>query len=251
MLFEGRRVGIKFLIWGFALENENTVPERKPAAGANQITYARGEEWTNIITHIVGGALSLVAAVLMLIRVSKTGDGLKITSIALYSFVLIEMYVMSALYHAQPVGRRRRAVFRRFDHCSIALLIAGTYAPFMLIGFVDLGGAAKVWGIVIASIVLAMAILVIVFNAINVAKFRVFCMIAYVIMGWCCVMRADLLLRLPGHAFVFLVVGGAVYTLGILFYRIKRIPWNHAIWHFFVMAASALHFVAVYCYLLG
>lgn len=251
MLFEMRRVGIKFLIWGFALENENNVPKRKPAAGANQIVYSRGEEWTNIITHIVAGALSLVASVFMLLRVSRTGDGLKITSIALYSASLIEMYVMSALYHAQPVGRRRRAVFRRFDHCSIALLIAGTYAPFMLIGFVDLGGAAKVCGIVIASVVLAMAILVIVFNAINVAKFRVFCMIAYVIMGWCCVMRADLILRLPGHSFLFLVLGGATYTVGILFYRIKRIPWNHAIWHFFVMAASALHFVAVYCYLLG
>lgn len=225
--------------------------ETKPVSGANQIQYSRGEEWANIITHMVGAALAVAASACMLVRVSLSGLGaLAIVSVALYSFSLIVLYVMSTLYHAMPVGYKRRAVFRRFDHCSIALLIAGTYAPYMLIGLVQMGGSAAVWGIVIASVILAMAILVITFNAIDVAKFRVFSMIAYVLMGWACVLRIDLVIKLPGHAFLFLILGGVAYTVGILFYRIKRIPWNHAIWHLFVIAGSVWHFVSIYCYLL-
>ena len=234
------------------MPTSDTQDKKPAAAGANQIAYTRGEELANIITHLVGAVLAVTGGTFALVRVALSGLGpLAITAVALYVFALVEMYVLSTLYHAMPVGYRRRAVFRRFDHCSIALLIAGTYAPYMLIGLVQMGGSAAVWGIVIASVVLAMAILVIVFNAINVARFRVFTMIAYVIMGWCCVIRIDLLLKMPGHTFLFLIVGGAVYTIGILFYRIKKIPWNHAIWHLFVIAGSALQFVSIYVYLLG
>ena len=88
----------------------------------------------------------------MIVKVSLSGLGaLAIVSVCLYSFSLLMLYIMSTLYHWQPVGKRRRAVFRRFDHCSIALLIAGTYAPFMLIGMYS---ANKVWAIVLASVVL-------------------------------------------------------------------------------------------------
>lgn len=218
---------------------------------ANQIAYSRVEEWFNRISHLVGSALAGVAGILMLYRVcTHNPRPLPIVAVSLFTFALIELYVMSTLYHWQPYGKTRRAVFRRFDHCSIALLIAGTYAPYMLIGLVDMGGSSAIWGIVIASVVLALAVLVIVFNAINVNKFKVFCMIAYVCMGWACVIRADLLLKLPGACFWYLLAGGIVYTVGIIFYRIKKMPFNHAIWHFFVMAGSALHFVSVYCYLL-
>lgn len=226
--------------------------EKTPVAGANQIAYSRGEETANIITHLVGALLAVAGGALALRRVILAGaQPLAVTSVALYVFSLITMYVMSTLYHSMPVGYRRRAVFRRFDHCSIALVIAGTYAPYMLIGLVRMGGSAEVWGIVIASVVLAMAVLVVVFNAINVARFRVFCMIAYVIMGWSCVIRIDLLLQMPGHTLMFMLLGGAVYTVGILFYRIKRIPWNHAIWHLFVIGGSVLQYISIYCYLLG
>lgn len=217
----------------------------------NQIAYSRGEELINIWSHLVGAVLAVAASVLMIVRVSlHLKSGLSITAVCLFLLSLINLYLMSTLYHAQPFGKVRRAVFRRFDHCSVAFLIAGTYAPYMLIGLAGMGGAAEIWGIVIASVVLFTAVLVIVFNAINVNKFKVFCMIAYIIMGWACVIRIDLLLKLPGACFWFLLGGGAAYTLGLIFYRVKKIRYNHAIWHFFVLAGSALHFVSIYCYLL-
>lgn len=229
--------------------------ERQRRVYSNQVGYSRGEETANIITHALGAFLSVIASVCMIVRVARTGQPLAIVSICLYSFCLIELYVMSTLYHAQPLGRTRRAVFRRFDHCGVALLIAGTYAPYMLIGLSILGRAQAyanfVWGIVIASVVLGMAVLVIVFNAVNVQKFRVFSLIAYVVMGWACVIRLPALYRAIGTgAFWFLLSGGVVYTVGILFYRIKKIPWHHFIWHLFVLAGSALHFVSIYRYIL-
>lgn len=235
--------------------------ERARRSYSNQIAYGKGEETANIISHALGAVLSVIASVFMIVRVSYsgsppvTGNALAIVSVCLYSFCLIELYVMSALYHAQPLGKTRRAVFRRFDHCGVALLIAGTYAPYMLIGLSILGRQADpadfVWGIVIASVVLGMAVLVIVFNAVNVQKFRVFSLIAYIVMGWACVIRLPALYRaIGGGAFWFLLGGGIAYTAGIIFYRVKRIPWHHFIWHLFVLAGSALHFVSIYCYIL-
>lgn len=220
---------------------------KKQRRAANQIVYSKKEEWFNRISHLVGASLSLIASALMIVKVSLSGLGaLAIVSVCLFSFSLLVLYIMSTLYHWQPVGKRRRAVFRRFDHCSIALLIAGTYAPFMLIGMY---AESKVWAIVLASVVLGFAVLSVVFNAIDVNKFKVYCLISYVVMGWACVIRIDLLVRnLP--AFIFLIAGGIVYTAGIIFYRIKSIPNNHAVWHMFVMGGSILHFVAIYFYLI-
>lgn len=234
------------------LEQKTAEQPVQAALSPNQIAYSRAEERINIVTHLAGAVLAIVASVLMIVRVSmRFTHAPAVVAVCLFSLSLINLYVMSTLYHAQPVGKVRRAVFRRFDHCSVAFLIAGTYAPYMLIGLFDMGGSARVWGIVIASVVLMLALLVIVFDAINVNKFKVFCMIAYVIMGWACVIRVDLLLKMPGASFWFLLSGGIVYTAGLIFYRIKSIKFNHAIWHFFVLGGSVLHFISVYCYLLG
>jgi hemolysin III len=218
----------------------------------NQIAYTKAEEWINILSHLVGSVLAVAASAAMIVRISlHFTHASAVVAVCLFSLALMNLYIMSTLYHAQPFGKVRRAVFRRFDHCSVALLIAGTYAPYMLIGLYNMGGSARIWGIVIASVVLAMAVLVIVFNAINVHRFKVFCMIAYVLMGWACVIRVDLLLKLPGACFWYLLAGGIVYTVGMIFYRIKKIPLNHAIWHIFVLGGSILHFVSVFCYLLA
>ncbi len=218
----------------------------------NQIAYSRGEEKINVITHLIGTVLSAAAAVFMLVKVctAQPVSALSVVAVSLFSLALINLYLMSTLYHSMPLGKTRRAVFRRFDHCSIAFLIAGTYAPYMLIGFNRLGGSTAVWGIVIASVVLAIAVLVIVFNAVSPEKFRVFNMVCYVLMGWCCVIRADKLIALGWGCFGFLLAGGVLFTVGVVFYRIKKIKFNHAIWHMFVLMGSALHFVSVYCYLL-
>lgn len=238
--------------------NDSNNTQTKPLS-PNQISYSKGEEKANIITHLVGAALAVVAAVFLVVKVARGYDvfgGLGIVAVCLYSFCLIELYVMSTLYHAQPFGKKRRAVFRRFDHCSVAMLITGTYAPYMLIGLSILGAktnpASFVWGVVIASVVLTMAVLVIIFNAINVHKFRVFSMIAYIVMGWACVLCIPQLFSAIGiPCFVLLLVGGIVYTVGIIFYRMKKLTWNHAIWHFFVLGGSILHFISIYFFLLG
>lgn len=221
--------------------------KKQARRAANQIVYSKTEEWINRISHLVGASLALIASVLMIVKVSLSGLGaLAIVAVCLFSFSLLVLYIMSTLYHWQPVGKRRRAVFRRFDHCSIALLIAGTYAPFTLIGMY---AYSPVWAIVLVSVVLGFAVLSITFSAIDVNKFKVYCLISYVLMGWACIIRVDLLVKnLP--AFLFLIAGGLVYTVGIIFYRIKSIPYNHAIWHFFVLGGSILHFVAIYFFLI-
>lgn len=228
------------------LENEKRNP--------NQIRYSRGEEMFNRISHLVGAALSGLGSAFAIYKTCLAyGEvgALGVTSVCLFSVTLLLLYIMSTLYHWRRVGSKSRSVFRRFDHCSIALLIAGTYAPFMLIGMYSGGGTARVWAIVLAAVVLAFAVLSCVFNAIDVNKFKVFSLISYVVMGWACVVRIDLLIKtiaLP--AFILLLAGGVVYTIGIIFYRMKSIPWNHAIWHLFVMGGTALHFLAVYLYII-
>lgn len=102
---------------------EKEIRKREKRA-ANQIVYSKSEEWINRISHLAGAGLALIGSVLMIIKVCLSGLGaLAIVSVCLYSFSLLILYIMSTLYHWQPVGKRRRAVFRRFDHCSIALLI--------------------------------------------------------------------------------------------------------------------------------
>lgn len=221
--------------------------------------YERGEELFNIISHLVGTVLAVAAAALMIVKVSlRAADGayphpaLAIVSICIYGAGLIILYLMSTLYHSRKEGRAR-AVLQRIDHCSVAILIAATYMPFTLIGLVNKGTAPTdfIWGIVIASVVLALGILVIVFNAINVHRFKLFCMIAYLLMGWCVIIRIyHVYLAIGLASFLFLLFGGIVYTVGVFFYQKKSIKYNHAIWHLFVLGGSILQFISVYWFLL-
>ncbi len=235
--------------------------EKNNKNSVNQIYYTSGEEWFNIISHIVGAGLAVVAAVLMITKVSifayrgkYSYPALAIIAICLYGVSLMVMYLFSSLYHSRKHGGKPRVVFRRFDHCAIPILIAGTYAPFTLIGLVEYGTkqpADFVWGIVIASVVLATAVLTLVFNAINPHKFRKYSMIAYITMGWCVLIRIFYVIKAIGFwASIFLGLGGVVYTIGILFYSCKKIKFNHAIWHLFVLFGSIFHFMSVFFYLI-
>lgn len=217
-----------------------------------QIAYGKGEELTNIITHAIGAVLSVVGLILLMIKVvSLNYAPVGIVSCFIYGLAMICMFTISTLYHAMPFGTRRRAVFRRLDHCSISILIFGTYAPLMLIGMMSGPRADLIWGYVLFSIVAAMAILSIVFNAINVTKFKVFSLIAYVVMGWACIIRIHRIVALCGWGCVgFLLGGGLFYSIGIIFYAIKKIPFNHAIWHLFVLGGAIMHFVCIYTYLI-
>lgn len=187
----------------------------------------------------------------MLKTVALGYSALGITAAFIYGLSVTVMFAVSALYHSMRYGSTARAVFRRLDHCTIAVLIFGTYAPVMLIGLAGGTATDAIWGYTLFAVVAATAMLTVVFNSINVTKFKVFSLVAYVIMGWACIVRINRIAALCGWGcFWFLLGGGLVYSLGIIFYAIKKIPFNHAIWHLFVLGGAAMHFVCIYSYLL-
>lgn len=203
-----------------------------------------GEEIFNAVTHGVGAVLSLVALMLMLMRTVPGGDPWRIASSIVFGLSLFILYLMSTLYHAiaHPGAKK---VFRVFDHASIFLLIAGTYTPFTLIslrGFTGWLLFGVIWGLTVLNITL---------NAISLKKFKIMSMISYVAMGWIIILAIDKLYAAVGlNGAILLLAGGLCYTLGIVFFSMKRGHFAHSIWHLFVLAGSVLHFLAIYCYVL-
>ena len=209
--------------------------------------YTLGEELTNSISHGVGACLSVAALVLCIVRAAlniATVGAAGVVGASIYGSTLVILYCMSTLYHA-ITNKTARCVFRVFDHTSIYLLIAGTYTPITL---VTLRGAT---GWVLFGIVWGIAVLGIVLNSISIEKFKVFSIISYIIMGWCVVFGGKgVISRLPLGGLVFLLIGGACYTIGIIFYAMKKHKYMHSVWHFFVLAGSITHFFAIYLYVL-
>lgn len=197
----------------------------------------------NAITHLGGAVLALAGAVLLVVFAALQGDAWKIVSVSVYGFTLVSLYSLSTLYHS--LRGRAKFVLQRLDHQSIYLLIAGSYTPFCL---VTLRGA---WGWSLFGVVWGLALLG------GVQEFwsnkaRILSVVLYVVMGWVVVVALVPLYRALGSAGVaWLVAGGLCYTLGIVFYAIdERVPWAHGVWHLFVVAGSAAHFVAIFGYVL-
>lgn len=221
--------------------------------------YSPAEERLNIATHIFGAAVCGVFGVLMIVRASlgvyngEYGPS-AIAGVSVFTFSLLLAYIMSAIYHGCRAGTAARAVMRRFDHCSIAVLIAGSYLVYCIVGLINRGTsqpADAVWGIVISSVVGVLAIVVIALNGVSVEKFKVFTLIAYIVMGWMIILRIyHLVLAIGVPAFLLLLAGGVAYTAGVPFYKIDKIPYNHAIWHLFVLAGSVFMICGVYFCLL-
>lgn len=205
--------------------------------------YGRGEDLFNAVSHIVGGALGVAFCIALCIVASYNPTVNKFVSAGVYSFSIVVLYTMSALYHFFPQGRAKR-VFRIFDHCTIFLLIAGCYTPFCLLAF---WGSA--WGYVILAVEWGLAVLGITFNAINMRRkaVKVLSMIAYVVMGWMIIPAVPLLLKSVSLAcFAWLLAGGLAYTIGIIFFALgKNRKYMHCIWHIFVLAGSICQFVSV------
>ncbi len=206
--------------------------------------YTVGEEIANSVTHGIGVALSIAACVLLIISSAKSGSALKVVCASIYGACLILLFLMSTLYHA-IVPEKAKKVFRVFDHTSIFILIAGSYTPVML---VTIGGAL---GWTIFGIVWGMALIGIVLNSISIEKFKVFSMIAYIAMGWCVIFAIKPVVELlDRNALIFLVTGGLAYTLGIIFYKMKNIPYMHSVWHLFVLAGAILQYFCMQFYVL-
>lgn len=237
------------------IESGSEPPKPKKDYTKEQRKYTPKEEAMNIATHIFGAAVCLVFGVLMIVKAAfgvaegRYGGG-AVAAVAVFSAALVSMYVMSSVYHGSRYGSRARSVLRRFDYCSISVLIAASYMPYAVIGLIERGTvqpADAIWGTVIAVVVSSLAVVVIVFNAISVEKFRVFTFISYVVMGWLIVVRIyHLYLAIGLTAFLLLLGGGVAYTAGVGVYKWRSLPYNHAIWHLFVLAGSVLMICGVY-----
>ena len=201
--------------------------------------YTLGEELFNAITHGIGALLSVAGCVILLVRCHQLGDGVAVVSSAIYGTTLIILYTMSTLYHALA-NEKAKAVFRVFDHVTIYLLIAGTYTPYTL---ACLGGA---FGWTLFGIVWAAAIVGIVFSSISLRRFQKLSMICYIAMGWVILIAIKPLWQVIGTLpMVFLVIGGVLYTGGVLFYQMKESRYMHSIWHLFVIAGIIFQYFSI------
>lgn len=201
--------------------------------------FTLGEEIANGITHGIGALLSIAGLVVLVVLAVLYGTTWHIVSFSIFGASLIVLYTASTLYHSIQVPKAR-PILRIIDHSSIFLLIAGTYTPFLLTA---LRGP---WGWTLFGVVWGIAILGIIFKIFFIGKLEVLSTLAYLGMGWLCVVAIkQLLVTMPPYGVAWLVAGGIVYTVGVLFYAIKKIPYNHAIWHLFVLGGSLCHFFAV------
>ena len=200
--------------------------------------YTLGEEVMNGVTHGVGALLAVAGGTLLIASSASQQDPYKLASSIVYGLSLAMLYLMSTLYHS-IASPRAKAVLRVFDHCSIFLLIAGTYTPFTLVTLRQTGGwglFGAIWGTAAVGIAL---------NAISLRRFEKLSLLCYVVMGWAVVFQAGTLLSaLSPGGLALLVAGGICYTGGILFYVLRR-PYMHGVWHLFVLAGSVCHFFCV------
>jgi len=196
-------------------------------------------EKLNAWTHLTGGVLALIGSVWLLVVAALSGDLAKIVGVAIYGFTLVLLYSTSTLYHS--LRGRAKVVMRKLDHLSIYLLIAGSYTPFCL---VTLRGS---WGWWLFGIVWGLAVIGMLQEIKPRSEARVLSVVIYAVMGWIVLVAVKpLLAALGGVGFSWLVAGGVLYTVGILFFAYdQRFRHWHGIWHLFVMAGSLLHFVAI------
>jgi len=196
----------------------------------------------NSISHLVGAALALAGSVALIVIATRLGDPWKIVSFSIYGAMLVALYVFSTLYHS--VRGHAKNVLRKFDHCSIYLLIAGSYTPFAL---VSLRGS---WGWTLLSIVWALAALGIVQELWLAKGARVLSLVIYVLMGWLALVAVlPLWQALTPAGFAWLAAGGVCYTAGIFFYaKDHKFRHGHGLWHLFVLAGSICHFLTVLLY---
>jgi hemolysin III len=198
------------------------------------------EEIVNGITHGIGALLSVVALIVLIVVAGKSGDALQLVSFSIYGATLILLYLSSTLYHSFSSPRIKN-LFARFDHVSIFLLIAGTYTPILL---TSIGG---VWGWSLFGVIWGLALVGAVIRSIYLHRFRKLMVAVYLLMGWMFVIAGkQVYLSLPSISVTFLILGGVAYSVGVIFYMWRRLPYSHGIWHLFVLAGSILHFFAIY-----
>ena len=198
------------------------------------------EEIINSITHGIGALLSIVALIVLVLLAEKHGDIWHLVSFTIYGCTLIILYLSSTLYHSFSKPKIK-SLFARLDHVSIFLLIAGTYTPILLTSI------RGTWGWTLFGIIWSLALVGAIIRAIYLHRFRKLMVAVYLGMGWMFMLAGkQIFLSLPTTSIIFLVLGGIAYSLGVVFYMWRSLPYSHGIWHLFVLAGSILHFFAIY-----
>jgi len=220
------------------IEHQHRDPTTKPIVAVAK-PVAPGEECANAITHGVGSALAIAGLVLLIVNAAQRGNAWHVTSFTIFGASMVILYFASTLYHAL-ISPSAKAIFRKFDHMSIYLLIAGTYTPFCLVllnGWLGWTMFGIVWGCAVLGIVL---------KAFYTGRAEVISTILYLIMGWAVVFFIKpVYTGLTTSGFIFLMLGGVAYSAGVVFFLLERLRYSHAIWHMFVIGGSVLHFFSV------
>ncbi|MBI5690415.1 MAG: hemolysin III family protein [Verrucomicrobia bacterium] len=202
--------------------------------------YSPHEELANRLTHGCGAALSIAGLVLLVVHSARHGDAWHIVSTAVFGATLVLLYTASTAYHSSR-GERVRRFLQRFDHAAIFLLIAGTYTPFLLVTLRGPWGWSLfgvVWGFTLVGVVLKFRF---------AGRFRILSTLLYLSLGWMVLIAArPLLAHLAPPGLWLLLAGGLCYTFGTVFYLWQRLPYQHAIWHLFVLGGSTCHWFAVF-----
>lgn len=209
--------------------------------------YTKGEEIMNMVTHIVGGCLAIIGSLFCIPASCRFGGWENILGAVIYCLSMIGVYTMSSVYHGLHTGTAKK-VMQVIDHCAIYFLIAGTYTPIMITGF--LPAFPKIgWGLLLMQ--WGLTAIAVTLTAIDLKKHKVFSMICYIFMGWGIIFflpQAMAVMTKPG--FYWLLAGGISYTIGaILFGLGKKMRWMHAVFHIFVILGSLFQYVAIVFYL--
>jgi hemolysin III len=201
-----------------------------------------GEELANSISHGVGLVLVLIAAPVLLVTAARRGGTAAVVGASIFTATMVLLYLSSTLYHALPRNKAKR-VLRVLDHSAIFLLIAGTYTPFTL------GVLRGAWGWTLLGLVWSLAVLGIVLKAVGGLRHPVLSTGLYLGMGWLILIAVrPLWLRVPLPGLLWLAAGGLAYTAGVAFFAAEPMRFSHFVWHLFVLAGTACHFLAVLWY---
>jgi hemolysin III len=205
--------------------------------------YGPREEIVNSVTHGIGTMLSIAGLVILLVFAVLYGTSWHIVSFSIFGGSLIVLYAASTLYHSLS-NPSAKTVLKKLDHSAIFLLIAGTYTPFMI---VSIRGP---WGWSLFGVVWTLAIVGITIKFITIFRFRALSVVVYVFMGWLGLIAIkEIVSAVPFPSLILLIIGGLFYTTGVIFYWYRKLPFNHGIWHMFVLGGSVSHYFAVLCIL--
>jgi hemolysin III len=209
------------------------------ALASREHTLSPGEEIANSVSHGVGLLAAVAAAPVLVFSAVHSGGAARIVGASVFAVTMVLLYLTSTLYHALPRNRAKR-VFQVLDHAAIFLMIAGTYTPFTL------GVLRGTWGWTLFGLVWGLALAGVVLTAVGGARYPKIRVGLYLAMGWLILVAVKpLWLRMPSWGLFWLFAGGIAYTAGVAFYAAKRVCYSHFVWHLFVVAGTACHFIAV------